>query len=195
MPESFVFSWQRIRAACGLCTSVPVNGRKVPEVSETTEGVFPDAAQIPGRSVPEHHVDDLARLLTSWSPSGRHHGAHPEPVKQTRAQAQLTVQRIWDEAFHAGMVAAESVRSFRQRVILGGSKMKMPLIDEVTGKARWLPEACTYELGPGQLCGQPVADLETTLVDENDGKGNRSLLAQPCGHRIWLSETVDVQLQ
>lgn len=163
----------------------------------TFGGAAPDG-EMPGREVPDWVVAHLAQLLAGWSPPGHMPRGSQAYNQAVRGQATLTAQWLWQQAFVAGLHAAERMGMFRQRII---GPIASPVATPLTiplfapgddGKPNWLPPKC-----PEPDCGQRVDDLEASLTDLAEvvgGKGRRQVTAKPCGHLIWVPDPIEVTL-
>lgn len=82
----------------------------------TFGGVAPKG-EIPGREVPDHVVAMLSQTLASWSPGMVRPGSL-EYARAVRAQATLTGQVIWQQAWFSGLQYADQMGMMRQRHIV-----------------------------------------------------------------------------
>lgn len=76
--------------------------------------------EMPGREVPDYVVAQIAQLIAGWSPAGpgMQRGT-PAYAAAVRAQATLTAQRMWHEAYLSGVDCGYRMSAAPTRMMLG----------------------------------------------------------------------------
>jgi hypothetical protein len=151
----------------------------------TFGGAVPTGKE-PGRDVPDYVVAMIAQAI-GWQPGGGLTPGTPAYASAVRGQAGIIAQRIWSEAFLAGIAAAERLGMIRSKVMLGDPQPQMMPLFSVHGEPNWVPPRC-----PHDGCGAPVSTIEPFLTAMSDGKGNREVVARPCDHVVWVPDPVKV---
>lgn len=163
-----------------------------------------------GREIPEHLVAMLANNM-AWQPAGEMVPGTAPWAQAVRGLAQMLGQRLWDEAFLAGITYAQHLGLYPQRYLVSvgddnrmvmqprstttnAAPRSLPLFDD-QGKATWTGFQCprSEQTDPPAVgCTQTITGMTAVPDAERDEQGRRRVTGQPCGHEFWMPDPIPV---